>query len=226
MANFGGSTYFGGGAVFGGGPSKEEAWRSTLIEWLGRNVFDTSDGTGIWNLMAVEGGQFAGAQVDGDRIFSEGLAPLAVETLEEWERICFVERILDSEDARRDVLLSYWSGMGGYTSLARAIARGRAILVSAANGLSTIIYGWQCSHAQALAVLDNGQGVRYWALLMPAWTWDDRWRRYHAQVLAWCERQDPAQCEASCPITNDGGSPPEPAFYFSESLFDRDCVRD
>lgn len=226
MAHFGGGTRFGGGARFGGGPSLLEAWRTVIIGWLGRGALDTSEQTNAWKLASVEGGQGEGAQVDGERVYSEGIAPLAVETLAEWESICNVESITGNLDARRLALLHLWQNVGEYTSLARAENVGEDVLGSSGTGLDPTVYGYACTHAQAQAAGDSGQGVRYWCLLVPAWSWLPDGRTYYNVLLSWCQRSDPFQCEASLPVTNDGGAPPEPCFYLDESLLDRDVLRD
>jgi hypothetical protein len=220
MAHFGGSTYLGGGAVCGGGGSYYESWRDQILEWFGVGPYAKNEDDVIWEQICVMAGQFEGAQVDAERIVSEGLPAKAVETLEDWETICDVRYTVDSQDARRNTLLHLSQHLIETVTAARAELMVEAILESTGSGLSTSAYDWQCSWTQAQADNNLGDGVRYWCVTVPEWTWDEQWRDYYYQMFHLFNRVDPTICEYSQPV----GGPAAPIFLIGISLVDRDVV--
>jgi hypothetical protein len=227
---FGGSSYFGGGSFFGGGRSYYEAWREALLDWIGRGPLAKDDYDNSWHLFGVMGGQFNSAQVDGDRIKSEGLPSLSVETLTEWEEIFKATREIISTDARRKHLEGITQTRGEIASTTVADTHAEEMLTLADTGLTTTVTAFHCTWAQcnpsSPGTTNNaGDGVRYWALLVPEWAHRAENRQYYDAIKAYCNRVDPAYCEASVCVTADSG-PTEPYFLLGSSLIDRDAVRD
>jgi hypothetical protein len=232
MSHCGGGTKCGGGAKCGGGPSVYERWRNTLIEWWGKGLLSFDEGTNAWNLISVMAGQSEGAEVDAERVRSEGVAGLSVETLDEWERIYYVERIVSNPDVRRWILLNLTKRVGDYVSPADAAAACDEFfgLVNGAMAIASTEH--TCTIAECTTADNAGDGVRYWALLVPEWVWRSEYRAFYWLFRDWANRVSTTYNEVSLPVTHDSG---EPRFLVSvaggtesgkPSIVDRDVVRD
>lgn len=235
MAQFGGSTKLGGGAVFGGGPSVYEAWRETFFDLTGEGVFDRhrNDNTAnVYRIFSVAAGVFEGAEVDADRIRSEGLPSLSIETVDEWADIFNVTNVDVNDDCKRVLLAALCGNFGGFTSSTRLDSVAEAFMEAAGSGLDTNAYVHSCSMAQCTSADNAGDGVRYVAILVNEWLWIQA-RPYWRALQEWCDRSDETGCETtvcvsntSSPMTKDLNLA-EPAFYCNctRSLIDRDVVR-
>ena len=224
-------TKCGGGARLGGGPSIYERWHSTFMEWMGKGMLSMDVGDNSWGVLCVMAGQAQAAEVDAERVRSEGIPGLSIETLDEWERIFYVERIVDNPDARRWILLNLTKRTGDYVSPSDA-ATACDEFFGIVSDMTIATTAHTCTIAECTTADNAGDGVRYWALLVPEWVWRSEWRGFYYLFRYWCNRVDRTYCEANLPVTHTGG---EPRFLVSvtggpesgaASIVDRDVVRD
>jgi len=234
MSHCGGSTKCGGGAKLGGGPSVYERWRETLLDWFGDGVYGddaTAEGGVFWRLVCAMAGQFEGAEVDAERIRTEGIAGLSQETLDEWEGIYFVERVVNNPDVRRWVLLELDKAIGEPVSPADAATKCDEFFGLVNSAMAITATSHTCTIAECTTADNAGDGVRYWGLLVPEWVWRPEFRAFYYLFRYFINRVDPTYCEASLPVTHTGG---EPRFVVhltggptigDASVVDRDVVR-